>query len=134
MGFAKDGSQKTERALKDFFTPEFRNRLSATIPFAPLSPEALETIVGIEIGRLNELLAPKNITVKLTKAARAYLAQEGYDERYGARHIARVIDEQVKEPLTDAILFGELKYGGRVKVGYKEGAPTFAFTPGETTP
>ncbi len=134
MGFAKDGSQKTERALKDFFTPEFRNRLSATIPFAPLSPEALETIVGIEIGRLNELLAPQNITVKLTKAARAYLAQEGYDERYGARHIARVIDEQVKEPLTDAILFGELKHGGRVKVGYKEGALTFAFTPGETTP
>jgi len=134
MGFAKDGSQKTERALKDFFTPEFRNRLSATIQFAPLSPEALETIVGIEIGRLNELLAPKNITVKLTKDARAYLAQEGYDERYGARHIARVIDEQVKEPLTDAILFGELKHGGRVKVGHKEGALTFAFTPGETTP
>jgi ATP-dependent Clp protease ATP-binding subunit ClpA len=127
MGFANDSSQKTERALKDFFAPEFRNRLSATIEFAPLSQEALEQIVQIEAGRLNDLLAPKNITVKLTKKARRYLAKEGYDERYGARHIARVIDDQVKEPLTDEILFGSLKEGGTVKVDCVEDRLTFAF-------
>jgi ATP-dependent Clp protease ATP-binding subunit ClpA len=118
MGFANDGGERTERALKDFFTPEFRNRLSGTITFEPLSPEALETIVAIEIDKLNAQLAPKKITLKLTKAARAYLAREGHDPRYGARHIARMIDERIKEPLTDAILFGDLKHGGKVKVDW----------------
>jgi ATP-dependent Clp protease ATP-binding subunit ClpA len=131
MGFAKDSSQRTERALKDFFTPEFRNRLSATIAFAPLSEEALVAITQIEIGRLNELLASKNITVKLSKAAKRYLAKEGYDERYGARHIARVIDEQIKEPLTDEILFGALKNGGNVKVRLKTGKLQFDFEPSD---
>ncbi len=127
MGFAKDDTQKTDRALKDFFTPEFRNRLSATIEFAPLSPKALERIVSIELGRLNRQLAAKNITVKLTKAARRYLAEAGYDPRYGARHIARVIDEKVKEPLTDEILFGALKHGGKVKVNIDKNVLKFAF-------
>ncbi len=127
MGFAKDTSAKTERALKDFFTPEFRNRLSATIEFKPLRLEALEHIVQIEVGRLNDLLAPKNITVKVGKSARKYLAQEGYDPQYGARHIARVIDEQIKEPLTDEILFGVLKKGGKVKVDYEDNALQFAY-------
>ena len=127
MGFAKDTSAKTERALKDFFTPEFRNRLSATIEFKPLSLEALEHIVQIEVGRLNDLLASKNITVKVSKVARKYLAEEGYDPQYGARHIARVIDEQIKEPLTDEILFGALKKGGKVKVDYEDNALQFAY-------
>jgi ATP-dependent Clp protease ATP-binding subunit ClpA len=127
MGFANDSSQKTERALKEFFTPEFRNRLSATIAFKPLSKKALVKIVEIELGRLNDLLASKNITVKLTKQAKRYLAKEGYDERYGARHIARVIDDQVKEPLTDEILFGALKDGGGVKVDCVDERLTFSF-------
>jgi ATP-dependent Clp protease ATP-binding subunit ClpA len=127
MGFAKESGQKTERALKDFFAPEFRNRLSATIEFSPLSQEALVKIVEIELGRLNNLLASKNITVKLTKKAKRYLAKEGYDERYGARHIVRVIDDQVKEPLTDEILFGRLKQGGAVKVDCADDRLTFAF-------
>jgi ATP-dependent Clp protease ATP-binding subunit ClpA len=77
------------------------------------------TIVDREMGKVNALLAPKNITIKLSKKAREYLAHKGYDERYGARHIARVIDEEVKEPLTDEILFGDLKKGGSVKVNIK---------------
>ena len=129
MGFAKDSSQKTERALKDFFTPEFRNRLSATIAFKPLSLKALEQIARIETGLLNEQLASKQITVKLTKAARKYVAKAGYDVRYGARHIARVIDEKVKEPLTDEILFGALKKGGKVKVDYADDTLKFDFKP-----
>jgi ATP-dependent Clp protease ATP-binding subunit ClpA len=127
MGFAKDGSQKTERALKDFFTPEFRNRLSATIAFDALSEKALVKIVAIELERLNAQLASKNITIKLTKAARVYLASEGYDERYGARHIARVIDDRIKEPLTDEILFGALKKGGKVKVDCDGEKLTFVY-------
>ena len=85
------------------------------------------TIVDRELDKLNDLLGSKNVKVKLTKKAGEYLAKEGYDERYGARHIARIIDEKIKEALTDEILFGKLKKGGSVKVGYKEDKLTFSF-------
>jgi len=127
MGFTKDKSSKTENALKDFFTPEFRNRLSATITFEPLSLETLIIIVDRELDKLNMQMAGKKITIKASKGAKRHLAKEGYDERYGARHIARVIDEQVKEPLTDEILFGALRKGGSVKVGFVKGALSFSF-------
>jgi ATP-dependent Clp protease ATP-binding subunit ClpA len=118
MGFVSDASEKTDRALKDFFAPEFRNRLSATIMFDPLSIDALETIVALEIDKLNAQLAPKQIVLKLTRSARRHLAESGHDPRYGARHIARVIDDKIKEPLTDAILFGDLVHGGTVRVDW----------------
>ena len=127
MGFNKDNSVKTENALKDFFTPEFRNRLSATIKFSALSLDALETIVDRELDKLNLQMAAQKIKIKASSRAKTYLANEGYDERYGARHIARVIDEKIKEPLTDEILFGTLRKGGIVKVGFSKGALTFAF-------
>lgn len=127
MGFAKDKSLKTENAIKDFFAPEFRNRLSAVIHFNPLSLEALTQIVDLEIGKLNVQLKEKNIIITVDKKAKVYLAQEGHDERYGARHIARVIDEHIKERLTDEILFGVLRNGGSVKAGLKDGKLTFRF-------
>jgi len=127
MGFNKDSSSKTEKALKEFFTPEFRNRLSATIEFHSLSIEVLVTIVGAEIAKLNDQMKDKKITIKVSKDAKLYLAKEGHDDRYGARHIARVIDEKVKERLTDEILFGSLSDGGVVKVGYKRDNLTFKF-------
>ena len=127
MGFKKDTSAKTDKALAAFFSPEFRNRLSATIEFKPLRLESLIKIVDTEIDKLNTLLGKKGIEVKVGKKAKAYLAEEGYDEQYGARHIARVIDEKIKEALTDEILFGALKEGGLVKVGYKDGELTFDF-------
>ena len=127
MGFNKDNSMKTDKALKAFFTPEFRNRLSATVEFNTLDIDALTQIVEIELDKLNVLLKPKKVKVKLSKKAKVYLANEGYDERYGARHIARVIDEKIKESLTDEILFGKLKKGGSVKVDYKKNALTFDF-------
>ena len=95
--------------------------------FNPLDTGALIKIVDRELEKLNTLLAAKEIRVKVSKKAKAYLAQEGYDERYGARHIARVIDEKIKESLTDEILFGKLKKGGRVKVGFKNEKLTFDF-------
>jgi ATP-dependent Clp protease ATP-binding subunit ClpA len=127
MGFEKDSSAKTDKALKAFFAPEFRNRLSAVVEFDPLDIEALTQIVKIEMEKFNRQLAPKKIMVKLTKAARSHIAKESYDVQYGARHIARVLDTQIKEPLTDEILFGKLKKGGTVKVSFKDGELLFAY-------
>ncbi|HFQ61448.1 MAG TPA: AAA family ATPase, partial [Epsilonproteobacteria bacterium] len=128
MGFEKDTSSKTDKALAAFFSPEFRNRLSGTIAFNALSLDVLITIVDREMDKVNALLTPKKVKVKLNKKAKAYLAKEGYDERYGARHIARVIDEKVKEALTDEILFGKLKKGGSVKVSLQNDTLHFEFT------
>ncbi len=127
MGFNKDTSMKTDKALASFFSPEFRNRLSATIEFNALGLDALVTIVDRELDKLNLLLKSKKVKVTLAKKAKEYLAKEGYDERYGARHIARVIDAKVKEALTDEILFGKLKKGGLVKVTYKNEKLDFLF-------
>ena len=128
MGFNKDNTMKTDKALASFFSPEFRNRLSATVEFNHLNLEALVLIVDRELDKLNKLLKVKNVKVKLAKTAKEYLANEGYDERYGARHIARVIDKQIKEPLTDEMLFGKLKKGGSVKVSFKNDTLAFEFT------
>ncbi|BAF73006.1 ATP-dependent Clp protease ATP-binding subunit ClpA [Sulfurovum sp. NBC37-1] len=128
MGFNKDNSMKTDKALKAFFAPEFMNRLSAVVEFNTLDLETLVSIVDVELDKLNLMLKPKNIKVKVSKKAKEYLANEGYDERYGARHIARVIDEKIKEALTEEILFGRLKKGGLVKVGLKNGKLTFEFS------
>ena len=128
MGFNKDTSAKTDKALKAYFSPEFRNRLTATIEFKPLSFETLISIVDTEIDKLNLLLKGKKVKIKLNKKAKEYLAKEGYDERYGARHIARVIDLKVKEALTDEMLFGKLKGGGSVKVGFKNEKLVFEFS------
>jgi len=127
MGFNKDNSSKTENALKDYFAPEFINRLSSVVKFNHLSLEVVEKIVDTEIAKVNKQMASKSITIKLTKKARNYIAKRGYSDSYGAREIARVIDKEIKEALTDEILFGELKNGGTVKVNYKEEKLYFVF-------
>jgi ATP-dependent Clp protease ATP-binding subunit ClpA len=127
MGFNKDNSAKTDNALKDFFSPEFRNRLSSVVEFKHLSLEVIEKIVDREIEKLNEQMAGKNIRIKLGKKARAYVAKTGYSDMYGAREIARVIDNEIKEALTDEILFGKLRNGGSVKVTYKQEKLDFVF-------
>ena len=127
MGFNKDTSIKTQKAIESFFSPEFRNRLSGIISFNSLSLETLITIVDTEIAKLNLLLKPKDIKVSLNKKAKEYIAQEGNDPKYGARHIARVIDSKIKESLTDEILFGKLTKGGVVKVGMRAGELVFDF-------
>ncbi len=127
MGFNKDNSMKTDKALAAFFSPEFRNRLSGIVEFNALGLDALVVIVDRELDKLNILLKSKDIKVKLGKKAKEYLAKEGYDERYGARHIARVIDQKIKGALTDEILFGKLKKGGSVSVSYKNDKLVFSF-------
>ena len=128
MGFNKDTSSKTDKALAAFFSPEFRNRLSATVHFNTLNMEALVRIVDSEVEKLNALLKSKKVHVSVSKKAKTALANEGYDDRYGARHIARVIDAKIKESLTDEILFGALKKGGEVKVGFKKEKFVFEFS------
>ncbi|MCK4441345.1 MAG: AAA family ATPase, partial [Sulfurovaceae bacterium] len=127
MGFAKNDNIKTDNALKDFFSPEFRNRLSAVVEFNHLNLDIIVKIVDREIEKLNEQMASKNIIIKLSKKASEYIAKEGYSDLYGAREISRVINEKIKEPLTDEILFGRIKNGGSVKVTYKKEKLDFVF-------
>jgi len=127
MGFNKDSSSKTDNALKDFFAPEFINRLSSVVRFESLSLEVVEKIVDTEMIKLNKQMERKKIVIKLSKKAREYIAKEGYNDIYGAREVARVIDEKIKEALTDEILFGSLKDGGTVKVGFKKEKLDFVF-------
>jgi len=127
MGFESKSNDKSENAIKEFFSPEFRNRLSATINFNHLSLDVVKVIVSKEIDKLNLQLEPKKIKIKSSSKANEYLAKEGYSTQYGARNIARVIDKKIKEELTDEILFGSLKKGGEVKVGFKKGKLSLSF-------
>jgi ATP-dependent Clp protease ATP-binding subunit ClpA len=132
MGFAKESGAKTDRAMKEFFSPEFRNRLSATVEFAPLGVEELTKIVKIQIGELNAQLAAKKVRIKVDKAARRHIALRSRSDEFGARQIVRIIDEEIKEPLTDALLFGELKEGGTVRVELKGEKLVFRFKGAQT--
>ena len=127
MGFTKDESVKSENALKNFFSPEFRNRLSSVVEFNHLSLDMVVKIVDIEIQKVNRQMRAKNIYIELDKGAREFIAKKGYSKTYGAREIARVIDEYIKEPLTDEILFGKLRDGGVVEVFLGEEKLEFVF-------
>jgi ATP-dependent Clp protease ATP-binding subunit ClpA len=108
-----------EEALNRLFTPEFRNRLDATIPFAPLPTEVIHQVVQKFVMQLEAQLSERNVTFDLSESAIAWLAKSGYDEKMGARPLGRVIQEHIKKPLANEILFGKLKKGGVVKVGTK---------------
>ncbi len=116
MGFVSKSSDKTDKATKEFFSPEFRNRLSAIVQFAPLNSEALKEIVNIEISKLNKQLLDKDIEITITPKVANYIASKSKSDEFGAREINRVIDEEIKEKLIDEMLFGSLKGGGRVEV------------------
>ncbi len=127
MGFNADQSLSRGEELKAFFTPEFRNRLDAVVEFAPLKIEVVENIVDKFIAELNVQLAKKKVEVAITESARGYLAEMGYDVAMGARPLGRVIQERIKDKLTDEMLFGALKHGGKVKVDYTD-TLTFDFS------
>ena len=126
MGFNKDESTKSYNAIKDFFSSEFRNRLTKVVEFKALSEQDLAKIVKIEVSKLNELLRVKDVVVKLSPAAIKEVAKEA-NKGFGARDIARVIDNKIKEKLSNEILFGSLKGGGDVNVGFKGGEFIFDF-------
>ncbi|MBC9178804.1 ATP-dependent Clp protease ATP-binding subunit ClpA [Pseudoroseomonas ludipueritiae] len=116
-----------EEAVKRLFTPEFRNRLDAVVPFAALSAEIVGNVVEKFVMQLEAQLADRNVTIELSSGAKEWLAEKGYDPLYGARPLARVIQEYVKKPLAEELLFGRLSKGGSVKVGIKDGELTFEF-------
>ena len=115
FGSSKRTGEDTE-AINRLFTPEFRNRLDAVVPFANLPPEIIMKVVEKFVFQLEAQLADRGITIELTEAATKWLAETGYDEKFGARPLARVIQEHIKKPLADEVLFGKLEHGGTVKI------------------
>ncbi len=109
-----------DEAVKKMFTPEFRNRLDAIVPFAYLPPEVVSRVVDKFILQLELQLADQNVHIQFDSDARAWLAKQGYDRLYGARPMGRVIQEKVKKPLAEELLFGKLANGGEVHVSLKE--------------
>jgi len=118
MGFNSDDGLSKNEALKDFFTPEFRNRLDAVVDFSALSTDVVEGIVDKFVAELNKQLSDKKISVILTPKAKRYFAEKGYDQAMGARPLNRLIQDKLKNPLTDKLLFDELK--GEIKVDIKD--------------
>jgi ATP-dependent Clp protease ATP-binding subunit ClpA len=117
IGFGRGKKdEENEAAIQRLFTPEFRNRLDAVIPFSGLSPEIIRTVVQKFVIQLEAQLSERNVQIELTDAAADWLAKRGYDEAFGARPLARVIQEHVKKPMADELLFGAMKHGGIVKV------------------
>ena len=116
-----------EEAIKRMFTPEFRNRLDKTIRFAALPTDVVKLVVDKFIMQLEAQLEDRNVTIELTEEACDWLVKKGYDPTYGARPLARVIQEHIKTPLADELLFGKLAKGGMVSVGVEDGKLCFAY-------
>ena len=111
-------------AITRLFAPEFRNRLDAIIPFAPLARETVSQVVDKLILELENQLSDRGVTIRLTGKAREALAEQGYDPMMGARPLARLIQEKIKKPLAEELLFGRLQKGGEVQVDYQDAAFT----------
>jgi len=133
IGFAGDHEQDTKargrQALERFFTPEFRNRLDGIVSFKPLTPEVMETIVDKFVLELEAQLRERKVAIELEPAARTHLAKKGFDPVFGARPLSRLVQTEVRNPLTDEILFGELEHGGTVRIGTDGDKLTFAYSP-----
>ena len=121
LGFGNEKrSGEDETAIQRLFSPEFRNRLDAIIPFAPLTVEIMEKIVNKFLNELKKQLDDRDIDLDISKEGKKWLRDHGFDPLYGARPLARTIDEYVKKPLADQILFGKLQKGGTVEVSVKK--------------
>jgi ATP-dependent Clp protease ATP-binding subunit ClpA len=132
IGFADDGkapASKSKAAIERIFSPEFRNRLDAIVTFSALTAGAMESIVEKFVLQLEAQLAERHVAITLTPEARAWLAAKGFDTVFGARPLGRVIQKEVRDPLTDQILFGALEEGGTVTIGADGDRLTFAYEP-----
>jgi len=124
IGFDEDfdSSGYEDKELKKFFAPEFRNRLDATITFAKLGKEIMMKIVGKFLVELKDMVKDKQVNIIITDEALDQLVDQGFDSKMGARPLQRVIDKEIKRPLSRELLFGSLKDGGKVTVDFKDGA------------
>ena len=123
----RSSASKAKIAIERVFSPEFRNRLDAIVTFSALTPAAIERIVEKFVLQLEGQLAERHIAIALTPEARAWLAKKGYDPVYGARPLARVVQREVRDPLTDEILFGQLEHGGTVTIGLADDRLAFSY-------
>jgi ATP-dependent Clp protease ATP-binding subunit ClpA len=128
IGFSEGSTAgKAKTAVERVFSPEFRNRLDAIVTFESLTPGAMETIVEKFVMQLESQLAERHVAIVLTPEARVWLAAKGFDPTFGARPLARVIQKEVRDPLTNEILFGQLEKGGTVTIGLDSDRLTFAY-------
>jgi ATP-dependent Clp protease ATP-binding subunit ClpA len=135
IGFGRGKVEgEDDKAIQRLFAPEFRNRLDAIVAFKALDSETIRQVVTKFVLQLEAQLADRNITLSLTDDATDWLAKNGFDELYGARPLARTIQEHIKKPLADDILFGRLTRGGHVKVELKDGKIVFDITPTSGAP
>ncbi len=135
IGFGRGTKEgEDEEAIKKLFAPEFRNRLDAIVPFDYLPPEVVARVVEKFILQLEMQLAERNVHIALTDEAKAWLTQRGYDRLYGARPMARLIQEEIKKPLAEELLFGKLTKGGEVRVHLKDGKIGFEIVPSAPPP
>ena len=136
IGFGRGrADDEEEQAIRRVFTPEFRNRLDAVVGFKALTPEIIRLVVQKFILQLEVQLADRHVTIETSDDAADWLAKNGFDELYGARPLARVIQEHIKKPLADEILFGKLVRGGHVRVELKDGKLVFDIdAPASPTP
>jgi ATP-dependent Clp protease ATP-binding subunit ClpA len=118
-----------EDAVKKMFTPEFRNRLDAIVPFSYLPPAVVARVVDKFILQLELQLADRGVHIELDEEARKWLTDRGYDKLYGARPMGRLVQEKIKQPLAEELLFGKLVNVGEVKVRIKDNALSFEMTP-----
>ena len=122
IGFGRDKREGEDTAaIERMFTPEFRNRLDAVISFSSLPKEVILQIVEKFVLQLEAQLMDRGVHIELTRPAAEWLANKGFDDKMGARPLARVIQEEIKKPLAEELLFGKLAKGGIVKVGVKDG-------------
>jgi len=131
IGFVADTKGREQKALKNLFAPEFRNRLDASISFAALDSKAVEKVVDKLMAELQLQLAERKVEIHLTAAARSWLAKTGYEPAYGARPLRRLILKEIGDVLTNEILFGELVSGGMVTVGVRNKKLTFTYKQGK---
>jgi len=124
---AQDAKSRGKGAVEKLFSPEFRNRLDAIVSFKPLDPAVMETIVDKFILQLEAQLRERRVEIRLLPEARSYLARKGYDPKYGARPLARLIQVEVRDPLTEEVLFGPLEQGGTVTIGLDGDKLKFSF-------
>ena len=133
IGFGRDRREGEDTAaIERTFTPEFRNRLDAVISFQPLPKEVILQVVEKFVLQLEAQLMDRNVTIELTRPAAEWLADKGYDDKMGARPLGRVIQENIKKPLAEELLFGKLMKGGLVKVAVRDGALTLDIEGPET--
>ncbi len=133
IGFGKGTEGGNPRGVIDkMFAPEFRNRLSAIIEFAALSPLTMERVVDKFLGELSDRLKPQKVTLEVSAAARKWLAEKGYDTRFGARPLSRLIENEISRQLADEVLFGRLAKGGKVAIDVADDKLTFVFAAAET--